>query len=1383
MRESLAIGSSTLAAPLPLADDGRQSHNGLVADQHDSESESQAAAEEIEDIFTDTGSTQRPPNAYLKATLLSRLFFYWPTQLLRLGMERPLTEQDIPQIATVESSTYNLNMLEQLWNNEMERVKRYNKKLDRKGDTKTKRKKPSLHRALLKNFFTSIWYVQPMMCATVVARVVQSVALGILVQSFERENSSRDGYLWATILMICGAVILFEHHHVFFITWRKGMQLRIACVAAIFAKSLRLKSIGGIDKASSGKIMNLASNDVERFLVTALFISYAFWAPVQSIAVLVVGLLLLGPAFAAGFGLLICFFVPLQVFLSNRFATFRSKVAAITDARVTLVSQAVAGARVMKMSGWEWQFNERIAEIRRTEVKQIGKANRMKALNEAVFFATNVVIAIVVFLVHVAIGGELTPRNVFTTLSLINVLQIEMTKHVSIAVMSTSECYVSVSRIQKFLEAPELNSCDKPIPAAKSQNTSSETAVLLSNVTCFWSGKGGNVGGCDDQSSNESNNTIIDANANHSDAIALDAIDLELRMNQLTCIIGLVGSGKSALIQVLAGELPTSSGKLDRFYSSLAYASQDPWIMDGTVRENILLGLPFKKNWYNKVVVACGLVVDFEQFRDGDATIVGDRGVQCSGGQRARIGLARALYRDADVLFLDDPLSAVDSKVGRLIFYSAIQDLGVKRGKCVVLATHQHQFIGDSRCVLMSNGRILCDGSYAECVSAGGDTLTMTAHNADDREHVAENGEKVAVDGVENGGLISVIRGEEENHEANGLAGDADVPKNAADDYKEMNVTGIVKVETFLNYARAMGGVWVGVALLVLFSITQASVLVCIAAIGKWAELLPEDQTSPSILGIVGGLGAAVVVLALVRAFTSFALTMRASKRLHDRMTKSVLRAKIEFFDTNPVGRILNRFSADVGSNDDLLPQTLFDFFVIAFLVIGAIVTAVSVLPFTLIAIPPLLWYFVRVRRMFVTTTRELKRLEGLARSPIFAMMSESLSGIAVIRANGAVKYFREKFERAHDAHSRAFFSFIASSRWIGFRMDSLMFVFLSVASFLAVLFNDQDWFELDAAILGLALTMILQLAGLFQWCIRQSAEVVNLMVGVERVLGFGNLPSEGSLESENDSLAPNWPQEGSVEVKDLSVRYRPSLPPSLNNVTFRIESGSRVGIVGRTGSGKSTLVQALFRILEAEKGSIFVDDVDISTLGLHKVRMGMSVIPQFPVLFSGCTVRENLDPFHKYDDVRIRKALADVHMMRAIEDLPEGLESMVAEGGSNFSVGQRQLLCLARAILRKNRILVLDEPTANVDSRTDELLQKSVAKSFNDATIISVAHRLDTVIESDRILVLGHGKVLEYGAPRELLSSQEGHFASMVHDTGDRMSRELRRRASSRNF
>mmetsp|Transcript_875 Transcript_875/g.1738 ORF Transcript_875/g.1738 Transcript_875/m.1738 type:complete len:561 (+) Transcript_875:2543-4225(+) len=549
---------------------------------------------------------------------------------------------------------------------------------------------------------------------------------------------------------------------------------------------------------------------------------------------------------------------------------------------------------------------------------------------------------------------------------------------------------------------------------------------------------------------------------------------------------------------------------------------------------------------------------------------------------------------------------------------------------------------------------------------------------------------------------------------------------------------------------------------------------------GRWAEREKEDQEDNEIVATVGAMSALVVLLAIFRAYLCFELTAKASQKLHDQMAASVLRAKIEFFDTNPMGRILNRFSADVGVCDDQLPQTMFDFLMIAFIVFGAVITALATLPFALAILPFLVWYFAKVRSIFVTSTRELKRLEGLARSPIFALLSEALGGIATIRANDYLEYFRKKFYAAHDGHTRTFFMFLSASRWLGFRMDSIVFTFMATVSFLAVVVQNEGWFHVDPAILGLSISMLIYLSGVFQWCIRQSAEVVNQMVSVERVLEYGHLESEAPLICEGDNKLKDsgWPSAGEIEYNGVSVRYRSTLPLALRKISFRIPAGARVGVVGRTGSGKSTVVQTLFRLLEPEDGKILIDSQDISKMGLHTLRTKISVIPQVPTLFSGCTVRENLDLFGLHSDEAIAQVLKSCHLMEAIEKLSDGTNSIVSEGGSNFSVGQRQLLCLARALLAQNKILVLDEATASVDRRTDQLLQQALQESYQDGTILAVAHRLDTIIDYDFILVLGQGEVLEFGTPDALLSQTEGIFTDMVQDTGDTMSKSLREQA-----
>jgi ATP-binding cassette subfamily C (CFTR/MRP) protein 4 len=1004
-----------------------------------------------------------------------------------------------------------------------------------------------------------------------IARIGQAVVVGELIQYFSSHatsntSSSKEGFIWAAILVLCGLVTVFEHHHVFFITWRKGLQLKVAMVAAIYAKATRLGAMGSSSSVSSGQVVNLAGNDADRFLMACLFGPYLWWGPAYTVGVLVAGIMIIGPSFLAGFSLLLIF-VPLQFYLSYRFATLRSKVAHITDRRITLVSQAVGGARVMKMSGWETQFEERIEKIRQLESARIQKANRLRALNEAIYFTSSIIMNVVIFVVYVRIqGGTLTPRKVFSCMALINVVQFELMKHFALGVMGVSECSVSVSRIQDFLRSPEIVT---PVLPAESTLISEKVQPIISlnGVTCHWKLAASSQTASDVDRNTSNEDSEASSSSDSETAIAISKVSLDLKRGELCCIIGSVGSGKSALILALAGELQCSKGEIIRNYTSLAYAAQDSWIMDGTVRENITFGLEFKEEWYNEVVNACGLLQDFSQFHNGDQTIVGDRGVQCSGGQRARIGLARALYRDADIVLLDDPLSAVDAKVGRLLFYSAIQELCVQRGKCVVLATHQHQFLGSSRCVYMSRGEIAFIGSYADCAAVSNGTITKSL-------------QATSSDRYEDGSVLKSTTAEEDNDDdspsiCNGSPSETveNVDEKELEDknaHKEQKTTGLVSAKTYLNYMKAMGGVGPVLVNLILFLASQASILIAILAIGYWARMPFNQQTATSTIGVILGLGAIVALLAWIRSVSGFYFTIKASQRLHDNMLSSVLRAKIEFFDTNPVGRILNRFSGDIGIIDDALPQTLFDFFVCLFMVIGGIITAAVVMPYVLIAFPPVLYYFYSARVTFVTTSRELKRIEGVARSPIFAMLGEALQGIGTIRANQSIPFFCKKFENVQNDHTRAFWSFIAASRWLGFRLDLIVWVMLTLVSFLSVFATYGRWFEINPSLLGLALLLVIQLGALFQWCVRQSAEVVTQMVSVERVVDFSSLDSEAALITDEDKKHASWPHQGNIEIDSLTVRYRSGLPPSLLGVNVLIETRQRVGVVGRTGSGEA---------------------------------------------------------------------------------------------------------------------------------------------------------------------------------------------------------------------
>jgi len=587
----------------------------------------------------------RRPDPLLSASILSRLLFTWAYPLLKLGAQRPLEEIDLNDLNNLETSAFNRKKIEDMWQKEK----------------MTKRK--NLGRALFWDYLQSTRWAQVLLVINMTARIVQALALGLLMEQFGRFDSADDsegkdavssrsmqGYLYAGLLVVCGLIAFLSKQQQFFETYRKGIQLRVGMVAAIYSKTLRLPSVGidGVN-SSAGRVTNLASNDVERFLRTSVTATFLILAPFCVSIILLVGIYVIGPVFAVGYGLLFLL-VPLQLYLGRKFAGFRSKIAAITDDRVSLISQAVSGVRVMKYNGWERNFNERVSNIRSKEVANLLRASRFKALNEALFYFTSLAVSVFIFTVHVLMGGELTPKNVFTTMTLMSIVQFILTKHAPAAVAGLSECYISCKRIQAFFELPDraelhqkVHPSDERINEGFVSDVESPRDVIsLSGVTCHWKGSGD--ADRDDPSFAE------------SAKVALSEISLTFKTKQLYCIIGKVASGKSALLHALAGELPVSKGEISRNYNSLSYAVQDPWIMNGSVRENIVMGLAFDQEWYAAVVEACGLVPDISGFLHGDLTVVGDRGIQCSGGQRARLGLARAVYCDSEVLLLDDPL-------------------------------------------------------------------------------------------------------------------------------------------------------------------------------------------------------------------------------------------------------------------------------------------------------------------------------------------------------------------------------------------------------------------------------------------------------------------------------------------------------------------------------------------------------------------------------------------------------------------------------------------------------------------------------------------------------------------------------------------------------
>uniref|UniRef100_A0A674EZA3 Multidrug resistance-associated protein 4 n=1 Tax=Salmo trutta TaxID=8032 RepID=A0A674EZA3_SALTR len=626
----------------------------------------------------------------------------------------------------------------------------------------------------------------------------------------------------------------------------------------------------------------------------------------------------------------------------------------------------------------------------------------------------------------------------------------------------------------------------------------------------------------------------------------------------------------------------------------------------------------------------------------GDLTLIGDRGATLSGGQKARVNLARAVYQDADIYLLDDPLSAVDAEVGRHLCIC-----GILKNKPRILVTHQLQYLQSADQILVL--KEVCS--------------------------------------------------------------------------------------------------WQGLTFYTCCPLT-------------WEEALENRVMTDKSPSLCSGLTLASVIFGFARSLVMFNVLVKAAQSLHNRMFISILRTPVRFFDINPIGRILNRFSKDISQLDSMLPNTFVDFSQSILQNIGVVAVAASVMPWILIPVVPLLIIFLFLRRYFLQTSRDVKRLESTTRSPVFSHLSSSLQGLWTIRAFRAEERFQNTFDAHQDLHTESWFLFLVTSRWFALRLDGICAAFVTVTAFGCLFLRDG----LEAGAVGLVLSYAVTLLGNFQWTIRQSAEMENMMTSVERVVEYTELESEAPWETQKRP-PPEWPSQGQITFDWVNFSYSSDGPVVLKDIKVMFRPKEKVGIVGRTGAGKSSLASALFRLAEPE-GRIYIDGVLTSEIGLHDLRQKMSIIPQDPVLFTG-TMRKNLDPFHQHTDEDLWNALQEVQLKSVVEELPNKMETVLAESGSNFSVGQRQLVCLARAVLRKNRILIIDEATANVDPRTDELIQKTIRDKFRECTVLTIAHRLNTIIDSDRILVLGAGMIQEFDEPYVLLQNHESALYRTVQQTG----------------
>uniref|UniRef100_A0A8C4VRL7 Multidrug resistance-associated protein 4 n=1 Tax=Gopherus evgoodei TaxID=1825980 RepID=A0A8C4VRL7_9SAUR len=1117
--------------------------------------------------------------------------------------------------------------------------------------------------------------------------VIQPVFLGKIINYFEVFDpldtaALNFAYCYAAALSVCTLILAITHHLYFYHVQRAGMKLRVAICHMIYRKALRLSNTA-LGKTTTGQIVNLLSNDVNKFDQVTIFLHFLWAGPLQAIAVTALLWIEIGPSCFAGMAILIIL-LPLQTCIGRLFSSLRSRTAALTDVRIRTMNEVITGMRIIKMYAWEKSFSELVSSIRRKEISMVLKSSYLRGLNLASFFVASKITVFMTFMTYVLLGNVISASRVFVAMSLYGAVRLTITLFFPAAVERASEALISIRRIKNFLILDEISQFNPQL-----ENSNENVVLHVQDLTCYW-----------DKS---------------LEIPTLQQLSFTVRPGELLAVIGPVGAGKSSLLSAVLGELPKDKGLMD-VRGRIAYVSQQPWVFPGTVRSNILFGREYEREKYEKVLKVCALKKDMDLLEDGDLTVIGDRGATLSGGQKARVNLARAVYQDADIYLLDDPLSAVDAEVSRHLFEKCIYR--ALHQKVSILVTHQLQYLhAVNQILILKEGKMVGKGTYSEFLNSGIDFASLLKKN--------EEVEQSPIPGIP-----TMKSARNRTFSQSSVWSQDSLVQSQKDGTTEPLVTalpeesrseGKINFKIYRKYFAAGANYFVIFILLLLNILAQVRYLMDATNNKEWIYL--DLCIYCDRFCLILGLTMATVLFGIVRSLLVFTVLVNAGQTLHNKMFQSLLKAPVLFFDRNPIGRILNRFSKDIGHLDDLLPLTILDFIQTLLQIFGVVAVAVAVIPWILIPLVPLCILFIFLRRYFLDTARDIKRLESTTRSPVFSHLSTSLQGLWTIRAFRAEQRFQKLFDAHQDLHS-----------------------------------------ALDAGQVGLALSYAITLMGMFQWGVRQSAEVENLMISVERVMEYTELEKEAPWES-NKHPPAEWPSQGVIAFENVNFTYSLDGPLVLRHLSVLIKSKEKVGIVGRTGAGKSSLIAALFRLAEP-KGRIWIDKYLTSELGLHDLRKKISIIPQEPVLFTG-TMRKNLDPFNEYTDEELWNVLEEVQLKEAVEELPDKMETQLAESGSNFSVGQRQLVCLARAILKKNKILIIDEATANVDARTDELIQKTIREKFAQCTVLTIAHRLNTIIDSDKIMVLDAGRLKEYNEPYILLQEKESLFYKMVQQVG----------------
>ncbi|CAF4884021.1 unnamed protein product [Pieris macdunnoughi] len=1310
--------------------------------------------------------------------VFSRLFYVWTFPLFYNGNRRDLEDEDLVPTKDIYGSKRVGDALERNW-------------LIEEKYAKASGSEPSLIRVLYRTFIWSYLLGGAMQFIYTLLRTLSPLLFAQLLSywSVDSTMSTEEAAYYAAAMIVANMVAAFLNHHGNFYCQQFGMKLRIAVSSLMFRKIMRMNN-GSLGETTAGKVVNILSNDLQRFDLAFLFLHYVWIIPIQLAAVCYLGYLQAGYAALLGLAALVVIALPIQGGLGSLMGKVRFRTAEKTDERIKVMSEVINGIQVIKMYAWEVPFQKVVGEKRAEEMVEVKTATILRTIFLGFMtFTERSALFVAILMYTLVFGNVLTANVIYPLQQFIAAAQINITLVLPLVITFIAELLVSFRRVQDFMileDRPDLSrSFVAPSPNLFNKTNSIRKSRSRDIRPLSYAPKSDTLNGVSNgirasmknrRSLSHPGDMIVEVHdvsaswTGDPNFLALKNISLRIRKGKLCAIIGAVGSGKSSILQLLLKELPAASGSVS-VYGNISYACQEAWLFPSSVRENILFGLPYNADKYRRVCKVCALEKDFKQFPYGDQTLVGERGVSMSGGQRARINLARSVYRDADIYLLDDPLSAVDANVGRQLFEGCIN--GHLKGKTRILVTHQVHFLKAADYIIVLNeGQVENMGTFDELVSSGKEFSMMLSNLQESKEDTGS----LKGDEKETPQLLRAISAtESEDLE------EFETQKMAAEEKQSGNL----RWEVIRSYFRSGGNICfilftIGIILTAAASAAAADYWISFWSnqMAAYEEEMQGNELDPGLNVQVGPFTTGqyllihgCIVLACI-FFTNFrvwpfaSLCAKASQRLHDFMFSTMIKGVMRFFDTSSSGRILNRFTKDMGALDEILPRTLLDVLQIYSTLIAILVLNAIALYWTLIPSALLMILFVLFVKVYLRTAQGVKRLEGTTKSPVFSMVTSSLNGIATIRSAGAQSRLIDDFDRHQDVHTSAWNCYLGGGCTFGFYLDTMCQIYLTVIIFVFLYLDFGGIIAVGSV--GLAVTQSNMLTAMLQHGARMLVEFLAQLTSVERVLEYTKIDTEPNLFQGQIAESPTWPSQGKIVFQDVNMRYAPDEAPVLKNLNIVIESGWKVGIVGRTGAGKSSLISAIFRFAFID-GNIIIDGIDTSLVARQNLRSKISIIPQEPVLFSA-TIRYNLDPFDIYSDEELWRALEQVDLKGSIPSL----DFKVTEGGANFSVGQRQLMCLARAVLRSNKVLIMDEATANVDPQTDNFIQQTIRKQFASCTVLTIAHRLNTIMDSDRVLVMSSGQVAEFDHPYHLLSNPNSHFTSMVKETGEKISKQL---------